>query len=65
VFKVECILADKFGNRGEVVRLKRFMTNYLNTEKGVMNFINEMKPFVSITITDETKKDWTTYFLGE
>jgi len=65
MFEIRGVFAEKFTAKGEVLRLKNTFVQYLNTEKGVMAFIDEMKPFVEISITDyTTKKDKTEYFLG-
>ena len=65
MFEINAILAEKFTPHGEVIRMKQVVKIYLNTEQGVMNFIDEQKPFVKIEIKDTvTKEDKTPFFLG-
>ncbi len=65
MFEIKGVYGIKFMTGGQVIRGKSAFTQILNSEAGVMRFIDEMKPFDSITIKEiETKKDMTEYFLG-
>lgn len=66
MFIIKGVYAVKFYPNGSVSRNKNSFTMPLNTEKGVMAFIDEQKPFESIQILNaETKEDLTKYFLGD
>jgi hypothetical protein len=65
MFEIEGIFAEKFYPDGQISRLKRTFKMQLNTEHGVMAFIEEQKPFYQIAIRDLTiNEDKTEYFLG-
>ena len=65
MFEINGIYGVKFMTGGQVIRNKSTFKQYLNTEAGVMRFIEEMQPFDTITIKDmTTKEDKTEYFLG-
>ncbi len=65
MFEIEGVLAEKFF-QGHVLRLKRAFKITLHTERGVMNYLEEQKPFSSVTIYNVlTRKDVTSYFLGQ
>lgn len=65
MFEISGIYGIKFIIGGQIIRNKSTFRQFLNTEDGVMRFIDEMKPFDSITVKDTiTKEDKTEYFLG-
>ena len=66
MFEITGVYDNKFISAGQVVRNKSTFKQYLNTEEGVMRFLDEMKPFVSVVVKDvDADKDVTEYFLGE
>lgn len=66
MFTIEGIYAVRFYPNGSISRDKRAFKMTLNTEDGVMAFLDEQRPFLEVKITNaETKEDLTTYFLGE
>ncbi len=65
MFEITGVYDSKFVNAGQSVRSKSTFKQYLNTEEGVMRFLDEMKPFVSVAVKDmDANKDVTEYFLG-
>lgn len=65
MFTIKGIYAVKFYPNGSVSRDKTAFKMTLNTESGVMAFLDEQKPFVEIKITNaDTKEDVTKYFMG-
>lgn len=65
MFEITGVYGNKFLTGGQVIRNKSTFKQYLNSEAGVMRFIEEMQPFDSIAIKDmATKEDKTEYFLG-
>ncbi len=65
MFEITGVYDNKFITGGQVVRNKSAFKQHLNTEEGVMRFLEEMKPFVSVAVKDlEANKDATEYFLG-
>ena len=65
MFELTGVYGNKFMTGGQVVRGKSAFKQYLNSEEGVMRFIDEMQPFDTIIIKDMvTKEDKTEYFLG-
>ena len=66
MYEISGIYAVKFYPDGSVSRTKKVFKMVLNTESGVMAFLDEQKPFQDAQIKDvETGKDLTEYFLGE
>lgn len=66
MFRITGIYDVKLRRDGSVSRTKHTFDIALNTERGVMAFIEEQKPFAEIAITDAvTKEDKTAYFIGE
>lgn len=66
MFEISGIYAVKFYPNGSLSRYKKAFKMVLNTESGVMAFLDEQQPFEEIKIRDpETKEDFTEYFLGE
>jgi len=66
MFEISGVYAVKFYPDGSVSRMKKAFKMVVNTEHGVMAFLDEQRPFETIQIKDpDTKKDLTTYFLGE
>jgi hypothetical protein len=52
-------------NLGRVSRHKKTFKIQLSTERGVTAFIEDQRPFETISIKDPvTKKDYTEYFMG-
>lgn len=64
MFKLEGILDDKFLPDGSIIRMKSRFSLPLNSEDGVLRFIEELKPFAEIKITED-KEDKTQYFLDK
>jgi hypothetical protein len=65
MFTISGVYGIKLYPNGSVSRLKRAFAITLNTEKGVMEFLDEQKPFSEVKIVDSiTKEDKTEYFLG-
>jgi hypothetical protein len=66
MYQISGIFGLKVRFDGSVARQKVAFSNVtLHTERGVMNFIDEEKPFDEIKIIDvATNKDVTEYFLG-
>jgi len=65
MFTIEGIYAVKFYPNGSVSRDKKTFKMTLNTEGGVMAFLDEQKPFAEIKIINaETKENVTKYFMG-
>ena len=66
MYEISGIYAVKFYPDGSISRSKKAFKMVLNTESGVMAFLDEQKPFQDVQIKDtDTKKDLTEYFLGE
>ena len=66
MFKIKGILKEKFHPDGFPLRLQNPFEVHLNTEEGVVRFINEQKPFKDINIKIEnTNEDMTQYFLDK
>jgi len=65
VYEISGIYAVKFYPDGSLSRNKKAFKMVVNSERGVMAFVDEQKPFESIKIKDpDTKEDFTEYFLG-
>ena len=65
MFEISGVYAVKFYPDGSLSRSKRAFKMVVNTERGVMAFLDEQKPFESIQIKDpNTKEELTEYFLG-
>ena len=65
MFEISGIYAVKFYPDGSVSRMKKAFKMVVNTERGVMAFLDEQRPFESVQIKDpDTKEDLTEYFLG-
>ena len=65
MFEISGIYAVKFYPDGSVSRMKKAFKMVVNTERGVMAFLDEQRPFESVQIRDpDTKEDQTEYFLG-
>ena len=65
MFEISGVYAVKFYPDGSVSRLKKTFKMVVNSERGVMAFYDEQRPFESITIRNpDTKVDVTEYFLG-
>ena len=66
MFTIKGVYEVKFYPNGIISRYKTAFETTLNTEKGVMAFVDEQKPFLEVKIVQaETNKDLTSYFLGE
>lgn len=66
MYEISGIYAVKFYPDGSVSRNKKAFKMVLNTESGVMAFLDEQKPFQDVKIKEvENKKDLTEYFLGD
>ncbi len=65
MFEITGVYDNKFITGGQVVRSKSAFKQHLNTEEGVMRFLDEMQPFASVAVKDlDVNKDVTEYFLG-
>ena len=65
MFEISGVYGIKFYPGGSLSRIKKAFKMVVNTEHGVMAFLDEQKPFDSVKIRDpETKEDLTEYFLG-
>jgi len=65
MFTIKGIYGIKFYPDGSLSRDKRAFEMTLNSENGVMAFLDEQRPFLELKIVDATtKKDVTKYFLG-
>jgi len=65
MFKLEGVYAVKFYPNGSVSRSKYAFKMHLNSESGVMAFLDEQRPFLEVKITEiETREDKTDYFMG-
>ena len=66
MFEISGVYAVKFYPDGSVSRMKKAFKMVVNTERGVMAFLDEQRPFEEVLIRDpDTKEDHTEYFLGE
>lgn len=66
MFTIKGVYAMKLYPDGSISRTKKAFQTTLNSEQGVMAFLDEQKPFVEVKITEVgTKKDMTKYFLGQ
>ncbi len=65
MFEITGVYGMKFITAGQAVRNKGTFKQYLNSEEGVMRFLDEMKPFESVVVKDlSNNTDMTEYFLG-
>lgn len=66
MFEIKGVIAEKFHPvTSDIIRMQSVITMPLNSEKGVVRFVREQRPFKTLEITNiETKKDMTKYFLG-
>lgn len=65
MYTIKGVYGVKFYPNGSVSRNKTAFEMTLNSEGGVMAFLDEQKPFDTVKITKtETKEDLTSYFLG-
>jgi hypothetical protein len=51
-FKISGVYGEKFAPNGSMIRLPSSFNMYLKSESGVTRFIEDMKPFRSITVYD-------------
>lgn len=65
MYEIKGIFKEKLGPEGHVIRFKNTFTQHLNTDVGVVRFIQEQKPFSELVVTDLFGKDLTEYFLNE
>lgn len=65
MYELKGVFSEKFLPDGNVLRMKGLFTQYLNSEIGVIRFIQEQKPFSEIKITNLIGEDKTEYFLKE
>lgn len=66
MFEISGVYAVKFYPDGSLSRMKKAFKMVVNTERGVMAFLDEQRPFETVLIRDpDTKQDLTEYFLGE
>lgn len=65
MFELKGVLLEKFGTSGHVIRMKGLFTQNLNTEDGVVRFIQEQRPFAELTVSTIFGEDKTEYFLSE
>ena len=66
MFEISGVYAIKFYPDGSLSRLKKAFKMIVNTERGVVAFLDEQRPFENVQIKNtDTKEDLTEYFLGE
>jgi len=66
MYEISGVYAVKFYPDGSLSRTKKTFKMIVNTEHGVMAFLDEQKPFLSVQIKNpDTKENFTEYFLGE
>jgi hypothetical protein len=64
MFEISGVFAEKFHPQGQVIRMKGAFKMGLNTEIGVVRFLEEQKPFAELKIMNRVEnKDVTKYFL--
>jgi len=65
MYEISGIFGIRLRFDGSLSRNKQTFKTRVNTERGVMVFVDEEKPFDTIKIINlETKEDLTEYFLG-
>jgi len=65
MYEISGVFGIRLRFDGSLSRNKHTFRTTVNTERGVMEFVNEEKPFETIKIINlETKEDLTEYFLG-
>jgi len=65
MYEISGIFGIKLRFDGSLSRNKHTFRTTVNTERGVMKFIDEEKPFESVKIINlATREDLTEYFLG-
>jgi len=65
MYELKGVFGEKFHPEGHVLRMKGLFTQYLNTDVGVVRFIQEQRPFAELKIKNLAGKDITEYFLKE
>jgi len=65
MYEIKGVFTEKLLSDGHVLRMKGIFTQHLNTEKGVVKFLQEQRPFSELKITDLFGGDKTDYFLKE
>ncbi len=65
MYEIKGVFSEKFLPDGNILRMKGIFTQNLNTEVGVVRFLQEQRPFAELTITDLSGEDKTEYFLKE
>jgi hypothetical protein len=64
MFEISGILVEKFHPQGQLLRMKNVFKTQLNTEAGVLRFLQEQQPFAELKIHNIIdNKDMTAYFL--
>ena len=66
MFEISGVFDNKFYPNGQISRMKKAFKMHLNTEDGVVRFIEEQKPFSELSIKSLIdNQDKTEYFLGK
>ena len=65
MFELKGVFAEKLTADGQLLRMKNLFTQNLNTEIGVIRFIQEQRPFAELEITTAFGENRTEYFLDK
>lgn len=65
MYELKGVFSEKFHSDGSILRMKGLFTQHLNTDVGVVRFIQEQRPFSELVVTDLFGKDTTEHFLNE
>jgi len=66
MFEISGTLAEKFHPDGYILRMKNHFKTQLNTEIGVVRFLQEQRPFAELkVVTIIGNEDKTQYFLAK
>jgi len=64
MFEINGVLSEKFHPQGQIIRMKNSFKMHLNSDKGVVRFLREQRPFAALSIKEVgTDEDKTEYFL--
>lgn len=66
MFELSGTLAEKFHPDGYILRMKNTFKMQLNTEEGVVRFVQEQRPFADLkVVVAGTNEDRTEYFVAK
>ena len=65
MYEISGVFAEKFHPEGYVLRMKGAFKMPLNTEKGVIRFLREQRPFAGLTVKTLDGADQTDYFVAK